>query len=82
VSIYLYGSSEAVLVPLSRNLRRRCPGLVVAGFESPPFRPLTEREVDEAIARINDSGAGLVFLGLVCPRQDVFASTHKQRIKG
>ena len=82
VSIYLYGSSDDVLVALSRNLRRRFPGLVIAGIESPPFRQLTEQETDEAIARINDSGAGLVFLGLGCPRQDVFASTYKDRIQG
>jgi exopolysaccharide biosynthesis WecB/TagA/CpsF family protein len=82
VSIYLYGSSQDVLDLLSRNLRRECPGLVIAGAESPPFRALSDDEVTEAIRRMNDSGAGLVFIGLGCPRQDVFAHQHKHRIKG
>jgi len=82
VPIYLYGSSEEVLVSLVRNLRRQCRGLIVAGFESPPFRALSEEEEAEAISRINASGAGLVFLGLGCPRQDVFAAKHRHRIRG
>ncbi|MEO6436564.1 MAG: WecB/TagA/CpsF family glycosyltransferase, partial [Tepidisphaeraceae bacterium] len=82
VSIYLYGSAPEVLEQLMRNLRNQCPGLTIAGVESPPFRVLSEPEVDAAIARINDSGAGLVFLGLGCPRQDVFAHQYKHRIQG
>ena len=81
ISIYLYGSSPEVLELLSTNLKKECPGLNIAGVESPPFRALTAEETDAAIARINDSGAGLVFIGLGCPRQDVFAAEHKQKIK-
>jgi exopolysaccharide biosynthesis WecB/TagA/CpsF family protein len=81
VSIYLYGSSDEVLGQLIANLTKQCPGLIIAGVESPPFRKLEAHEIDEAIARINDSGAGLVFIGLGCPRQDVFAKEHKQKIK-
>lgn len=82
VSIYLYGSSEEVLAQLSRNLRRQCDGLIIAGFESPPFRALSEQEELEAIERMNESGAGLIFLGLGCPRQDVFAAKHRGRLRG
>ena len=81
VSIYLYGSSEDVLERLRRNLTQQCPGLVIAGVESPPFRALSPQETDEAIARINASGAGIVFIGLGCPRQDVFACENKNKIK-
>ncbi len=81
VGIYLYGSSDEVLAQLQENLRKQCPGLIIAGVESPPFRKLEPHEIDAAIARINDSGAGLVFIGLGCPRQDVFAKEHKHKIK-
>jgi N-acetylglucosaminyldiphosphoundecaprenol N-acetyl-beta-D-mannosaminyltransferase len=81
VSIYLYGSSADVLERLSVNLKKECPGLIIAGAESPPFRKLEPHEIDAAVARINDSGAGLVFIGLGCPRQDVFATEHKQQIQ-
>lgn len=80
ISIYLYGSSADVLERLTTNLKNQCAGLTIAGVEAPPFRKLAAREVDAAVARINDSGAGLVFIGLGCPRQDVFAKEHKHRI--
>jgi N-acetylglucosaminyldiphosphoundecaprenol N-acetyl-beta-D-mannosaminyltransferase len=54
---------------------------VIAGVESPPFRALAPQELDESIKRINDSGAGIVFIGLGCPRQDVFAAENKHKIK-
>src|SRR5207244_9043257 len=50
ISIYLYGSSPDVLELLSRNLKTECPGLNIAGAESPPFRALTAEEPDAVIA--------------------------------
>jgi N-acetylglucosaminyldiphosphoundecaprenol N-acetyl-beta-D-mannosaminyltransferase len=80
VSIYLYGSTPEVLAALSAKLLERCPGLKIAGSESPPFRPLSPAERTETIDRINASGAGLVFIGLGCPRQDVFAHDNRHDI--
>lgn len=81
VSIYLYGSSPATLEALQANLRKNFPDLQIAGAESPPFRPLTPEEDAEMVARVNASGAGLMFLGLGCPKQDHFAAAHADRIQ-
>lgn len=81
VSIYLYGSSPEVIDRLSSNLVQRYPGLTVAGAEAPPFRALTPEEDDAMVERINSSGAGLVFIGLGCPKQDHFAADHMDRIQ-
>jgi len=54
----------------------------VAGVESPPFRPLTSEEDKAVVERINKNGAGLVFIGLGCPKQDIFAYEHRHNIKG
>lgn len=81
VSIYLFGSSPATIEALSKNLRERFPGLVIAGAESPPFRALTAEEDEAVVNRINDSGAGLVFIGLGAPKQDLFAFDHRDRIR-
>ena len=81
VSIYLYGSSPEVLEKLQTNLKEKCPGLVIAGVESPPFRALSAAELDASIQRMNDSGAGIVFIGLGCPRQDMFCAENKHKIK-
>jgi exopolysaccharide biosynthesis WecB/TagA/CpsF family protein len=81
VSVYLYGGSPAVTEKLRRNLLDRLPGLEIAGYEAPPFRPLTPQEDDQVIQRINESGAGIVFIGLGCPKQDLFAYEHRERIR-
>jgi exopolysaccharide biosynthesis WecB/TagA/CpsF family protein len=81
VSAYLYGGSPQVIETLRKNLLSKFPGLVIAGHESPPFRALTPEEDAAVVERINASGAGLVFIGLGCPKQDVFAYEHKGRIR-
>lgn len=80
VPIYLYGGTPDVLARLHRRLVRTCPGLRIAGSESPPFRPLTEEEDRQVVERINASGARLVFVGLGCPKQDHFAYEHRERL--
>ena len=80
VGVYLYGSSQEVIDILCKELPARFPGLKIAGAESPPYRALTEQEEDAVIDRINTSGAGVVFLGIGCPKQEDFASKHRDRI--
>lgn len=82
VPIYLYGgANDEILSDLQQNLLEKFPKLQIAGAESPPFRPLTEEEDEEVVERINASGAGIVFIGLGCPKQDHFAYEHKGRIQ-
>jgi N-acetylglucosaminyldiphosphoundecaprenol N-acetyl-beta-D-mannosaminyltransferase len=82
VPIYLYGSSPEVIEKLQANLRDKFPAIKIAGAESPPFRPLTPEEDAAVVKRINDSGAGIVFLGTGCPKQEIFAYEHRHSIKG
>jgi len=81
VGIYLYGSTPPVLASLKAKMIERYPTIKIVGAESPPFRQLTPQENDAAVARINSTGAGLVFIGLGCPRQDVFAHENRHKIK-
>ena len=81
LGVFLYGSSPRTVGNLKSNLQREYPCLDVVGCESPPFRPLTEREDRETVKRIDDSGARLVFLGLGCPKQEIFAYQHKESIR-
>lgn len=81
IGIYLYGAMPDVLDALEARLKQYFPKLIICGKESPPFRPLTEEEDAEAVARINASGAGMLFLGLGCPKQELFAYEHRDRIK-
>jgi len=80
IPIYLYGSTPKVIELLTQKLTDRFPDLRIAGAESPPFRALTPEEDAEVVQRINNSGAGIVFIGLGCPKQDHFAADHADRI--
>lgn len=82
IPVYLYGSSQNVIDTLGEELPRRFPGLVIAGAESPPYRKLTADEDADVVRRINASRAGIVFIGLGAPKQDVFAYEHRNRIQG
>lgn len=73
VPVYFYGSTLQTLVPLRANLIEKFPGIVIAGMEPSKFRKLTDAEQREAAERIRDSGARILFAGLGCPRQEVFA---------
>jgi N-acetylglucosaminyldiphosphoundecaprenol N-acetyl-beta-D-mannosaminyltransferase len=70
--IYFYGSSTEVLSHLKTRMQKLCPGLIIAGAEPSRFRRLTDKEQREAADRIRESGAKILFVGLGCPRQEVF----------
>lgn len=70
--IYLYGGQPRVLSALVHNLCERFPGLQVAGSQASRFRPLTAEEKLEVAQTIANSGACLTFVGLGCPRQEVW----------
>lgn len=73
VSVYFYGSARETLERLQANLLQIYPDLMIAGMEPSKFRKLTEQEQLDAAQRILKSNAGILFAGLGCPRQEVFA---------
>ena len=81
VPVYFYGSRPEVLEKLTQNLEARFPGFKVAGSEPSKFRQTTPREKDEIAERIRDSGAQIVFVGLGCPRQEVFAYEYRDALR-
>ena len=71
--VYFYGSTPEVLSRLKGRLSHRFPQLVFAGMESSKFRRLMAEEKEKIRTRICESGASIVFVGLGCPRQEVWA---------
>lgn len=78
--VYFFGSSRETLVNLAQRITKTFPQLEVAGFEAPPFRPMTDEEDAETVDRINTSGARLVFVGLGCPKQEYWMAAHRGRV--
>ncbi|MBE9126886.1 MULTISPECIES: WecB/TagA/CpsF family glycosyltransferase [unclassified Coleofasciculus] len=80
ISICLYGSTQSVLKKLQGNLTKKFPNLTIADAISPPFKALSPEEDAEYIQKIRQSGAGIVFVALGCPRQEEWAFTHYQQL--
>ncbi|HPH06128.1 MAG TPA: WecB/TagA/CpsF family glycosyltransferase [Methylotenera sp.] len=78
--VFFYGSTDENLVLLKTRLLVAFPALQIAGMYSPPFRDLTVDEDAEVVKRLNDSGAGVVFVGLGCPRQELWMQLHRGKI--
>lgn len=78
--VFFYGSMPDTLARLCEVVEREFPGLKVAGTCSPPFRALSAEEDAEHVRRINESGAGLVFVGLGCPKQERWMAAHRGRV--
>jgi exopolysaccharide biosynthesis WecB/TagA/CpsF family protein len=73
LSVFLLGGDEAILGRLSKNLTTQIPGLKIAGARASKFRKLASGEWDELVQEVCQSGARVLFVGLGCPRQEVFA---------
>jgi N-acetylglucosaminyldiphosphoundecaprenol N-acetyl-beta-D-mannosaminyltransferase len=78
--VYLYGSRQAVLDRLVRRLRLLVPGIEIAGAERSKFRAVSSEEKLEIVERIASSGARITFVGLGCPRQEIFAYEYRHAL--
>jgi N-acetylglucosaminyldiphosphoundecaprenol N-acetyl-beta-D-mannosaminyltransferase len=78
---YFYGGSPSVVEQLVSRLTRRHPGLPIAGYCSPPFRPLTEEEDAADVAAINEARPDFVWVGLGMPKQEKWMAAHVRRIE-
>jgi N-acetylglucosaminyldiphosphoundecaprenol N-acetyl-beta-D-mannosaminyltransferase len=78
--VFLYGSTETVLEQLIRKIETTYPGVQVAGAISPPFRPLSQEELNDHIDQINRSGANFVLVALGCPKQETWMALHSEKL--
>src|SRR5207248_11374346 len=76
---YLFGGTPETLALLEEKLREEEPRIVIAGAESPPFRPLSDEEVADAAARMRSVEADAVWVGLGAPKQDLMAARLRDR---
>ena len=61
---YFYGSRQETLDALKVKLAEEYPKMNVVGMYSPPFRPMTEEEDEEAIRNINECNPDFIWIGL------------------
>lgn len=78
---YFYGSTPEILQQLLQRLRTNWPGVQIAGSYAPPFRPLTAAEEEDVISNINKSGADILWIGLGCPKQEIWMWRNRDRLQ-
>jgi N-acetylglucosaminyldiphosphoundecaprenol N-acetyl-beta-D-mannosaminyltransferase len=81
LAIFLLGSTETTLARLTQRLQQVFPDLQIAGMLSPPFRRLSASEDEQMVEIINNSGARLLFVGLGCPKQEIWMAAQRDRVQ-
>ncbi len=77
---YFYGGKEGVAKKLADVCKEKYPNIKIAGYECPPFRPLTKDEDKEVIKRIKASSADIVWVGISSPKQDIWMQQHYKKL--
>lgn len=80
VSIALYGGTPESLKVFVAVLGERFPDLVVGCAISPPFHPLSEEEDATYTKQLAESGAQILFVGIGCPKQEIWMARHQGRL--
>lgn len=78
--VFLYGGTAETLALLRARIEAEFPGIELVGTYSPPFRPPTPEEDLADAARINASGAHVVFVGLGCPKQEAWMARQRGQV--
>jgi N-acetylglucosaminyldiphosphoundecaprenol N-acetyl-beta-D-mannosaminyltransferase len=82
LKIGLYGgSSDEVLQQVITKLKQQYPAIKIIYSYSPPFRQLTEEEDQQVIDQINQSEVDVLFVGIGCPKQEIWMAEHKQHLQ-
>lgn len=79
-SHFLLGGDATLHETLVEKLAEGFPGAVIAGTYGPPFGEWPADEFERISARIRDSGARFVWVGLGCPKQERWIGDHLDRL--
>jgi len=80
LAIGLYGGTAQSLKEFAALLQSRFPAIEIACSIAPPFRPLTAAEDVAYTKQFAESGARILFVGIGCPKQEIWMSEHRGRL--
>jgi N-acetylglucosaminyldiphosphoundecaprenol N-acetyl-beta-D-mannosaminyltransferase len=78
---FFYGSTPEVLSKLQEEIINKYPQIKICGTFSPPFKPQTPAEIQADIDRINAAQPDILWVGLGCPKQEIWIYQHKNQLK-
>jgi len=79
-SVYFYGTTDELLKTITQKAQREFPALKIAGYYSPPFRNLSDKEDAVITEKIRQAKPDLVFVSLGCPKQEKWMAEHKDKL--
>ncbi len=77
---FFYGGNTGVAQDLQARFEARFPGVRVVGTYTPPFRPLTETELDQLTEEVNRVQPDFFWVGLSTPKQERFMASHLPKL--
>lgn len=75
---FLYGAAEGVAEELASNLRKLFPKIEIVGTHTPPFRELSDEEVQQTAEMINSTRPHIVWVGLSTPKQERWMNRFRE----
>ena len=85
IGVYFLGSSNEILAKIANKLNREYPVLKISGMNAIPsmsIEDVIKSPNYDLVEEINQSGAGIVFVCLGCPKQEIWMSQHQGLIDG
>jgi N-acetylglucosaminyldiphosphoundecaprenol N-acetyl-beta-D-mannosaminyltransferase len=61
-------------------MQERFDGLNAAFAVSPPFAEMSNQEDADLVEQINRSGIRILFVGLGCPKQEIWMARHRGKV--
>jgi N-acetylglucosaminyldiphosphoundecaprenol N-acetyl-beta-D-mannosaminyltransferase len=79
--IYLLGASEQSSLRAAESLKRRFPGMRIAGRHSPPISSLEEMDHEDILARIERAKPDILLVAMGNPKQEKWLAMHRERLR-
>lgn len=79
--VYLLGGAKGQSQEVARVLRRQHPTLRVVGHRDTPVRPISSYQNGKIITEINNAHPEIVFVGLGCPRQELWMIENRKKLE-
>lgn len=80
LTLGFYGGSEQALESISALISNKYPNIKLNCLISPPYRELSEKECNDYVETIKKAGVQILFVGLGCPKQEIWMAKHKGKI--
>lgn len=78
--IYFLGAEPGVAQAAAEELKRRYPGMVVAGVHSPPYRPLSDEEAQQQLDNIRQAQPDILLVAFGQPKGEQWIHQHYRQL--